>query len=406
MKASLRFPDHGVRRAAALVAVLAALAACTASSGDSPQTSLAPAHAAQSPATTRSPVALPTGAGVFSSAPPLKTIRASHTATLLPDGRILVLGGYRGDGANWTAELRDPATGVFTSTGNLGDARYFHTATLLPDGRVLVVGGSADNQVTLASAELWDPATGAFTRAGTLATTRMFHTATLLDDGWVLVVGGLSSAGGTRAPDAELWDPATGKFGPAGNLAQPRGWHTATLLPDGRVLVATGPKQVEVWDPDTRSFSPAGSLGQESWWGTATPLSDGRVLVVGGLAGDGYPGDGGAVASAELWDPAASDFEPAGTLGQARGMHSATLLPDGRVLVVGGAPAGGGPTALASTEIWDPATRTFAPGAPLAGVRAGHTATLLPDGRVVVIGGDEAGHGLATVEVWQGPSGG
>jgi len=132
--------------------------------------------------------------------------------------------------------------------------------------------------------------------------------------------------------------------------------HTATLLPDGRVLVVGGgcpPTQkcqdhavvAEVWDPQTATFEPAGSLAQLREGHTATLLPDGRVLVVGG---SGW--DGGDLASAEVWDPTTASFSPAGSLAQGRRGHTATLLPDGRVLIVGG--RDGDP--LASAEVWDP----------------------------------------------------
>jgi hypothetical protein len=319
------------------------------------------------------------------------------------DGRLLVVGGYRGNGGNDTAELRDAARGVFAMTGNLIDERYFHTATLLEDGRVLVVGGRGNTHSALSSAELWDVGSETFSATGPLGEARMFHTATLLADGRVLVVGGMSSETDAPVAEAELWDPGTGTFGPAGTLIHPRAWHTATGLPDGRVLVAGGPAEAELWDPATETFNAAGMLGEARWWTTASLLDDGRVLVVGGMAGEGFVDNAVAVGSAELWDPDRQSFGPAGRLIQARGIHTATLLPDGRVLVVGGASdaIGGPPKPLVSAELWDRTTDAFGSAASLAEARAGHTATLLDDGRVVVVGGaDRFDMGIGTTELW------
>ena len=127
----------------------------------------------------------------------LTTARAEHTATLLPDGKVLVAGG---DDLG-SAELYDPATGMWTATGSMATARVFHTATLLSDGRVLVAGGYGENGY-LASAELYDPATGVWTATGSMATTRQWHTATLLPNGQVLVAGGRGSGGNDPPQEA------------------------------------------------------------------------------------------------------------------------------------------------------------------------------------------------------------
>src|ERR1017187_7853122 len=120
---------------------------------------------------------------------PLTTARDSHTATLLPNGQVLVAGGYGSSGVLSSAELYNPATGMWTATGSLATARYAHTAILLPNGQVLVAGGNGSSGV-LSSAELYNPATGMWTATGSLTTTRYFHTATLLPNGQVLVAGG------------------------------------------------------------------------------------------------------------------------------------------------------------------------------------------------------------------------
>src|SRR5450759_3060489 len=129
--------------------------------------------------------------------------------------------------------------------------RQFHTATLLPDGKVLVAGGTDSNNVlgsnsALASAELYDPSSGSWTTTGNMSTPRMFQTATLLPDGKVLVAGGTADPGGDTGgggpplASAELYDPSNGSWTATGNMPTPRQFHTATLLPDGKVLVAGG----------------------------------------------------------------------------------------------------------------------------------------------------------------------
>ena len=115
--------------------------------------------------------------------------RYAHTATLLPNGKVLVAGGYNGGAVLSSAELYDPASGTWSATGSLTTARYGHTATLLPNGKVLVAGGY-DGVNVLSSAELYDPASGTWSATGSLTTARYGHTATLLPNGKVLVAGG------------------------------------------------------------------------------------------------------------------------------------------------------------------------------------------------------------------------
>ncbi len=347
----------------------------------------------------RTQAAEPLGAGAFAPAGSLAEPRLLHTATALPAGAVLVVGGLWNYPAS--AELWDPASGTFEAAGSLAEPRGIHTATRLPDGRVLVVGGTAADGV-LASAEVWDPASGTFGPAGSLGHARTWHTATLLRDGRVLVVGGasteLSDVDGFIA-SSEIWDPATGMFESSGSLAEARGaYHTATLLRDGRVLVVGGmggEGTAEIWDPATATFESAGALAEARSGHTATLLSDGRVLVVGG------GGIGGFLASSEIWDPATGMFEYAGSLAEGRGMHTATLLRDGRVLVVGGEGDAEADPLLASAEIWDPTTGTFAPAGSLAEARYGHTATLLSDDRVLVVGGWHGEGITASAEAWR-----
>lgn len=361
-----------------------------------------------------------------------------HSATLLPDGRVLVITGTWGgmDGATvGSAELWDPVEGSSTPTGPPVTSRPHATATLLSDGRVLVVGGYggwAYPSTALATAELWDAERDTFREAGSLAEPRVRHTATRLQDGRVLVIGGIGPDG--QLASAEVWDPAMENFSSAGSLATTRSGHTATLLADGRVLVLGGrtanddglPSFVtaaELWDPSTESFTPAGELVQPRAGHTATLITDGRVLVVGGYIGSGYsssldeegrhvvlhaPADllEGHLASAEVWDPANVAFSATGGMSEPRTGHTATLLTDGRVAVVGGAGIRVGGEALfveerASVELWDPATGTFAAGRQLASPRQSHSAILVSNGQLLIVGGRRGASVFdSSVEVW------
>ncbi len=173
----------------------------------------------------------------------MNAARHMHTATLLPNGAVLVAGGRFQDGGpgQASAELYDPATATFSPTGGMATPRYLHTATLLPNGKVLIAGGS--DSVT---AELYDPSTGTFAATGDMTEPGYVDTATLLPNGKVLIT---RSAQDYREDHADLYDPATGTFTRTGDLvdsstagqhppATPGQRPAAMLLASGKVLIA------------------------------------------------------------------------------------------------------------------------------------------------------------------------
>ena len=324
----------------------------------------------------------------FSTGPSPIVPRVDHTATLLADGSVLNAGGYGSDMPR-TVELFGPTSQTYRTAGSLLTPRLAHTATLLRDGRVLIVGGDQFNS-TLASAEIWDPATGTSTPTGDLLTGRSGHSATLLEDGRVLIVGGrVTYPQQVNLASAEVWDPVSGAFASAGSLPDERWGHAAALLNDGRVLIVGREAEPcsrtagQLWDPVTQSFDATRGLDLRSAHPTATVLPDGRVLVVGGWDFADARSDQRSfmVGVAWLWDPVTETSIPAGSLEAPRSWHTATLLRDGRVLIVGGTPLE--PTAV----VWDMTSMSFAPAGSVPYSRYPHTATLLPDGRVLISGG-------------------
>ena len=257
--------------------------------------------------------------------------RIMSAATLLLDGRVLVTGGFGGpyaypSSALAAAELWDPRTGAFSPTGSMLAPRVSHTATLLPDGRVLVVGGTGPDGI-IATAELWDPRTGTFRPVGQLAGSDGFQTATLLPSGDVLILG--------RGP-AQVWRARSESFTPAPGVLSSLGPTTATALLDGRVLVIRGAEPGQPQGPPAafilsgESTTPIGSLLRPRSRYATTLLPDGRVAITGGVETEQGPPMG----SVEVFDPASGTFTEGSPLGLPVENHLALLLPDGRVLIV------------------------------------------------------------------------
>ncbi len=358
----------------------------------------------------------------------MATARTEHTATLLPNGKVLVAGGCEGDfqtgcipNTTAPAELFDPATGSFIQTSSLEVARDSHTATLLPNGKVLLAGGST-GPPTLTSlrdtstAELYDPAIGSFTLTGSLIAARERHTATLLPNGKVLVAGGFGDSGAALAT-AELYDPGSGLFTPTGNMSSPRASHKATLLPNGRVLVVGGYIQnppvptstAELYDPNTGVFTPTGMMTDARAFYTATLLPDGKVLVAGGR-----DNQSDSLQTVERFDPVTGSFVILGSMQTARDSHTATLLANGLILIAGGFESfsAADPSScascpdvtltLAAAELFEPASGNSAATGSLGTARTKHTATPLENGKVLIVGGfDSSGSTLASAEIYQ-----
>ena len=174
--------------------------------------------------------------------------------------------------------------------------RSYHTATLLNDGRVLVVGGSSTDVgagTVRASAEIFDPGTGRWTAAPRMLTHRYLHDAVLLQDGRVLVAGGWASTSleSRSLASAEVLDPAGRTWSSVGDMTAGRAQFRMAVLADGRVLavggLGTGHQplaSVNLFDPGSNAWSPTGALSHPSWWPTLVVLDDGRALVAGGAS--------------------------------------------------------------------------------------------------------------------------
>jgi alpha-tubulin suppressor-like RCC1 family protein len=341
------------------------------------------------------PVVAVDGAGatpaslIFTMTGSLAGARYEHSATLLPDGQVLVAGGSNSSNLN-TCEIYHPVTGTWSAAAAMAGAREGHAAILLATGKVLVVGGN-NSGAALATAWLFDPAAGMWAATGSLATARVNPAVTLLANGKVLVTGGRN---GPHFNSAELYDPATGTWSPAGTMGTARFQHSATLLADGRVLVAGGESATnaylnlaELYDPTTNTWVPTGSFTGARREHAATRLSNGTVLIAGGYAG------AGVLASCTLYDPATGTWSVTGSMNAGRSPQIQTLLPTGNVLVTSGS------FNTAACEIYNAATGTWADAGALAETRRRHATLVLASGKVLVIGGDSLNGKRTSVEL-------
>jgi hypothetical protein len=281
-----------------------------------------------------------------------------------------------------------PPPAGWSATGGMLVARHGHTATRLRDGRVLVAGGSDAQSRPTTAAEIYDPSTGTWTATGS-GGVFWEATATLLRDGRVLVVGG---SGSTSQPTSafELYDPSSGTWSAAGNMTTPRRAYTMTPLADGRVLVAGGldPStdkslaSAELFDPGTGTWSATGAMGVARASQAAALLADGRVLVAGGDGNGPLPN---ALASAELYDPATGTWSATASMSATRSRHPAVRLPDGTVLVVAGMAMLPGGQGTLKVETYDPSRATWRLGGVAGDSGIPRTAMALPGGQVLIV---------------------
>lgn len=274
----------------------------------------------------------------------------------------------------------------------MAEYRASHTATRLADGRILIAGGfhkgeDGYSQVYLRSAEIYDPATRKFSETREMTYSRAGHTATLLNNGWVLIAGGFGEMG--ILSSAEMFDPVRGSFIPIGSMSMRRGGCTATLLADGRVLFCGGGDReatasAEFFEPATRKFVPAASMNSPRLAHTATRLPGGGVLIIGGSSRRED-----VLTSAELFDPATGRFIPCASMSAPRYKHAAALLSNGDIAIIGGSDRQDWSGNYTLVEKYDPASGQFSRALDLAEPRfkLPDGIAVLRDGSVLIAGG-------------------
>lgn len=341
-----------------------------------------------------------------------------HTATLLQDGTVLVVGGVGFNGVHKQSDRYLPQERRFVPGPSLNTGRMQHAATLLPSGKLLVSGGyditapGTQFDPVFKSTEIYDPASAKFSAGPDMWFPRRSHVATLLKDGRVLITGGIQLRGNGfgASGNTEIYDPVANQFVMGQRLIESGRWlHTATLLRDGRVLIAGGRSNncssncpifslnsAEIFDPSTGLFTTTGTLNIGRFGHSATLLPDGRVMILGGTTTEEI-GPSQQVQTAEVYDPTTGEFHFLGYTALGRGLHALVQLNNGRYLLVGGYNQNDSPTG--TTEFFDAAARDAMPGPDMNDWRIRATAVQLKSGEVLIVGGNNSGGPVAPVDL-------
>ena len=310
----------------------------------------------------------------------MSTSRIAPVAALLQNGEVLIAAGQNAAGTMLgTAEVYNPATGTWTLTGPMASAPGTGaTATVLPNGTVLVAGGCCTPEAgpdALAAAQIYNPATNSWTATGSMSTGRYYATATLLGNGTVLMVGGdyivpnmNSGNGSSPLASAEIYNPATGTWQSAGTTATPHVYATASLLPSGQVLVAGGSASgccdgvtgADLYTPSTGTWQAAANMNVQREEAAAVALPNGTVLMTGGYMGDTATP---YLTSTEIYQPSTNTWTLGPSMNYGRSEQTATLLANGQVLVAGGYDG----SSLATAELYNAGT-TSTPAPAVTGV--------------------------------------
>lgn len=322
--------------------------------------------------------------------------RAGHVCANLPNGNVLITGGWDYTSNLSSTEIYDAINNTWSDAASMSEARYLATATTLNNGNILVVGGY-DGTSNLASCELYNPSNNTWSQAGDLTLGRSSHTATKLQNGKVLVVGGYT--GTLNTPVCELYDPANNTWSSAGTLVYGRSYHTATLLDNGNVAVIGGYDptttfqltSVEIYNSSLNTWSAGASMTEARDFHSASKLQNGKILVSGGRVFTGATPNYNGLASAELYDPIANTWVDASQFTDTPVCYGQQVtLNNGNVLNIAGLASFDTPTSASTPSVtylyytaldaWDTTTMAY-------DSRFEFASLLMNDGRVMVSGG-------------------
>lgn len=303
--------------------------------------------------------------------PAMNASRALHAYTTLNDGRVMFIGGLDATATVTTScEIYDPVANTFTTVAPLPGPRAGHAAATMPDGRVLVVGGTTNfTDLTAAivgvlnSTSIYDPAADSWSSGPNIGGRRLVPALSRLSNGQMLVSGGIEVTIFFGFPVAAVSTTAAQRFNPASNS-----WTSAPNMPAGRA-----------YHHDNQ-----------------VTLADGRLMLTGGVLLPSLlnAANAASIVEADIYDPVANSWL-ATTMSRARTGHSASLLPNGNVVVCGGSEGLlSAAVALDAVAVFDPTNGTWTDTAPMTVARVGHTAVVVPDGSVVLLGPDTSTEAL------------
>ena len=315
-------------------------------------------------------------------------------AIALSNGKILVYGNHDAYGTK-NVDIFNPLTNTFSRAADLGLARRDAPGVLLANGKVLVAGGTTyqTRYEAVNAPELYDPSTNTWSWTGSMSTTRRDHFMIRLSNGNVLVGGG-SDTNGNLLQSVEIYDSATGQFTPAHDMPEGRSDALVALLPNGNVIVIGGYggsssgtlSSAIIFNPTTDTWSSVASQMQigHGQGATLVTLSDGRIMVAGGWLVSG--GTNFGISQTDIYNPVTETFNSGQNLTLQRGDVTGHLLSDGKVVFIGGS---SGTDVANSVDIYNPATNIMIRQAnTMFHTRYRHASALLPDGRVLIIGGN------------------
>ena len=329
----------------------------------------------------------------------------NHVAVILANGKVLAIGGTFNNNPTNKTELYNPATGTWgASPVNMNQCRNFATAhTVLVSGiqKVLAIGGSTCSGYTNTT-ELYSTSSATWSLAASMSEKRALHASIEFNNGTVFVIGG-DKGFGVATPSSELYDPSTNSWTTKASMSVARKSHTATLMQDGRVLVVGGVSTssavatTEIYDPSNNTWTNGPTMTYARVAHSAILLPDGRVLIVGGFSIS-------ASTTAEIYDPNTNSFTLTSTPNYTHNMSTATLVTlsggSTNVLVARSTVV----TDKNKAELYDYNNDTWTTTTNLNTGRSNHTATLLNDGTVLVVGGyNSAGAGSKTAEYYTAP---